>query len=226
MKMNQRKSFLFYLNWEDQLSLLDDHQHRIFIKNLINYHRGEEVILSTDIEKMLWLGILPALEVNTSKWENSAEKSRENGKSGGRPPKQKETQQVNEEPKKPVNSEFLINNSKILNENIKEEMEKYENDNSKVRINNDKTELPVTGSLEKNKLSGGVHIGEFYRNKIEELEQDLKYSYPYYPNLLQYANPTEIKNLWTYVNKDDKEIITRKLTELMQTRYDYRGKYD
>lgn len=226
MKMNQRKNFLFYLNWEDQLSLLDDHQHRIFIKNLINYHRGEEVILSTDIEKMLWLGILPALEVNTSKWVNSAEKSRENGKSGGRPPKQKETQQVNDEPKKPVNSKNLIENSKILNGNIEEEIENYENDNSKVRIQNDKTELPVPGSLEKNKLSSGVGIGEYYRNKIEELEQDLKYSYPHYPNLLKYANPIEIKNLWGYVNKDERDIITQKLTELMKTRYAYSGSYD
>lgn len=88
---------------------------------------------------------------------------------------------------------MLIKNSKILTENIKEGNDKYENVNSKVIEQNVNIELTDLGSLENNKLSTGVSLGEFHRNKIKEIEEDLKSSYPQYPNLLGYANPTEIK---------------------------------
>ena len=78
----ERKSFVFYLNWKDQIAELDDQELRRFINNLINYHQGEEVALETKIDRIIWQGILPALKVNDEKYVNKFEANRENGKYG------------------------------------------------------------------------------------------------------------------------------------------------
>ncbi len=143
---------MFYLNWERQIEELPDETVVRFMKNLIKYHSGREVELPSIVDKVLWFGVLPGLDVNIDKWNDRAERSRENGKLGGRPPKiehtlktkqvtlepkkPEQTRQVNLEPKKPVNSEKEIDNSKMTKDNRKDLMVKSEkmNDNVTVEI--------------------------------------------------------------------------------------------
>ena len=64
---------MFYLSWETQLDVLSDKEHRRFINNLIKWHQNEDVELKSKFDKLVWNGILPALEVNNDKWNAKAE---------------------------------------------------------------------------------------------------------------------------------------------------------
>ena len=85
MKIDGKLSFMFYLNWKDQIDELDDQELRRLINNLISYHNGEEVVLETKIYKLVWQGILPGLQANEAKYAKRGEENRENGKLGGAP---------------------------------------------------------------------------------------------------------------------------------------------
>jgi hypothetical protein len=142
--MTTKKSFMFYHNWDEQIDLMTEAELRNFIKNLIRYDKGEDVILNTKEEKLCWLGIVSGLEINKQKWITKSE----NGKLGGAPVGNKnaikEKQPLDEKSssdvsdqeknnlKQPkttetsVNSKQLIENSKLETENRKEETEKRE----------------------------------------------------------------------------------------------------
>lgn len=116
---------MFYLSWQTQLEVLSDKELRRFINNLIAWHEGKEVDLKSKADSLIWNGVLPALKVNDDKWQTSADRSRENGKLGGRPPKET-TQKTQRVILKPDNSKLLngnskevIDNSEMLKENRK-----------------------------------------------------------------------------------------------------------
>ena len=138
MKEN-KKSFLFYQSWKTQIDILDDSELRKFINNLLSYHDGGEVVLESKEDKLLWNGVLPALEVNNLKYQKTIERNRENGKKGGRPKKvaaesekpngfienPNETDGFIEKPKKPDNSKKIIDNSKREIDNSKKKIILY-----------------------------------------------------------------------------------------------------
>jgi len=135
---------MFYHNWDEQIELMTDAELRNFIKNLIRYDKGEDVILNTKEEKLCWLGIVSALEINKQKWMTKSE----NGKLGGapignrnaikekQPLDEKSSSGISDQEKTPlkqpkttetsVNSKQLIDNSKLETENRKEKTEKSE----------------------------------------------------------------------------------------------------
>jgi len=147
--MEERKSFMFYLSWKDQVDEMDDKELRTFITNLIKWHKDESVELPTKIDKLIWSGILPSLEVNDKKWKQRAKSSINNGKLGGRPPKQQNPVGLSdnlenpvgylglnnnpenpvgylgylEKPRKPVKSKELIDDSRELIEDSRELIE-------------------------------------------------------------------------------------------------------
>jgi len=144
--MEERKSFMFYLSWKDQVDEMDDKELRTFITNLIKWHKDESVELPTKIDKLIWSGILPSLEVNDKKWKQRAKSSINNGKLGGRPPKQQNPVGLSdnlenpvglsdnlenpvgnlgylEKPRKPVKSKELIVDSKKLIDDSRELIE-------------------------------------------------------------------------------------------------------
>jgi hypothetical protein len=165
-----RKNFQFYLNWRSQIDLLDDHELRRFINNLINWHEDLDVELITTADKLVWNGVLPGLKVNDAKWKEKAEKSRENGRSGGRPKSSldaaSKTQQVFQ---KPVNSKELTDNRKELIDNREELTDNIEelnlsnnkfieniiNDSQPVNIN---LNAAINPSVEKNKIIPDKYI--------------------------------------------------------------------
>ena len=185
----EQKSFLFYLSWKDQIDDLDDQELRRLINNLIKYHSGEEVDLQTKTDRLVWNGILPALESNQDKYEKRVQANRENGKLGGAPKgnqnasKEKTTQttQFNpEQPKQPdkremtnENREQINDKSKMETENRKEVNENREqtNDNNKKESENGKTKIQVEvpyysgSSSNTSKTNSGMSIYEYKKQR-------------------------------------------------------------
>ena len=138
-------SFLFYLNWKDQIMDLEDEEFRRFINNLINFHLGEEVVLITKIDRILWHGVLPGLQANQRKYIEKVEASSENGKLGGAPKenqnarKHKTTQnKLNKVIRD--NSKKVSNKSEEENENRKMETENWQQSNVESQMKNEKSE--------------------------------------------------------------------------------------
>ena len=73
MEINEKKAFMFYLNWVDLIEEFDDQELRRFINNLVKYHQGEEVVLETKTDRLVWHVILPALQVNEAKYKKKVE---------------------------------------------------------------------------------------------------------------------------------------------------------
>jgi len=106
------------------MNMMNDEQVRRFINNLCNYSEGKEVELPTELEKALWIGILPSLKINDAKYEKVVERNRKNGQLGGAPlgnqnARKDETTQNN--PNNPISDkrEVIIDNSKVVNDNCK-----------------------------------------------------------------------------------------------------------
>ena len=199
---------MFYLTWKSQLDVLSDKELRRFVNNLILWHSGEEIELKTKSDLLVWNGILPALEVNEVKWNSRAESSKENGKQGGRPPKSHKTQQVIDEPKKPVNSKELNVDSKL-------ETVDGGQSNADRKLGN----VIDIGNT-------GMSQGSYFRNKIEKLTNEILETYPQYSFLLDMANPTGIKELKNHID-DKKELdkISSILKVLAESNKIYKGSY-
>lgn len=67
------------------MEMMNDEQVRRFVYNLCNYTEGKKIDLPTDIEKALWIGIVPSLKINAEKYEMKVKINQENGKKGGAP---------------------------------------------------------------------------------------------------------------------------------------------
>ncbi len=151
----ETKRFLFYLDWRNQMEMMNDEQVRRFVNNLCNYTEGKKIDLPTDIEKALWIGIVPSLKINAEKYEMKVKQNQENGKKGGAPlgntnaKKEKDTNEeianVSSEDKKTTqttqnNPNNLIRdnwqeesgNRKVVNENWE-----LETENCKTKVDND-----------------------------------------------------------------------------------------
>lgn len=212
---------MFYLTWKSQLDVLSDKELRRFINNLIMWHNGQEIELKTKSDQLVWNGILPALEVNDEKWNSRAESSRENGKKGGRPSKYPKTQQVINEPEKPVNSKKLNVDSKLEIVDCEELIE-----NSKMET------VDSIHSIEKSQCENRIGVtgesqGSYFRNKIKKITNEIEELFPQYPFLIDMANPTGIKELRNHIDdKKDLDKISNLLNNLAESKKYYRGSYE
>ena len=80
-----KKSILIYADWEEDIKMMDPSEVQNFMLNIFRNSRGEAAYLPTKHEKMHWLQIERILNINKEKYELRAERSRQNGASGGRP---------------------------------------------------------------------------------------------------------------------------------------------
>ena len=190
--MSDKKGFLFYYNWEDQLLKMNFEERWSFIHNLIKFHTEREITFVSEKEEMAWIGILPALKINIEKYEQRAERSRENGKKhvGNKSTNQiskQITQQVILEPKEPDNSKYLIDNIKEIIDNSKQEIKNRELtiENNKLEIETRNNELTLFEKLNSipnwedklsNNGSGWIidELMKLYRITGEELNEIVK----------------------------------------------------
>ena len=104
-KMAERKSFMVYLDWEDECSDLTDEEQIQLVHAAFQYVRnGEEPTFSERAVRIAWIHIKKSLDMDADRYEAKCEQNRINGKKGGRP-KKEETEKANgffKNPKKPI----------------------------------------------------------------------------------------------------------------------------
>ena len=83
--MNERKSFLLYLDYEEHLLLLDDSQRGRLFSALFVYARTGEKPKLTGAEGMAFSFISSQMDRDNEKWQAIRDKKVQNGKRGGRP---------------------------------------------------------------------------------------------------------------------------------------------
>ena len=174
----EKKRFLFYLDWRTQMSMMTDQQVRRFIINLCNFTEGKEIDLPTDIEKALWIGVVPSLKINQEKYDKKVENNRSNGQKGGRPksidnPDGFPGNQINPDgfpdnpdnpdgfPDNPDNPDGfphnpknpIRDNSKEINENRQELTENWKEKNGNSELENGNRKLEIDNWQELNEKS-------------------------------------------------------------------------
>lgn len=114
-----KKSIVIYSDWIDKFEILSDEEAGKLIKHFFRYVNDKNPTAPDRITELSFIDIKATLKRDLVKWEKRAERSRENGKLGGRPKTQenqeepKETQQVILKPRKPdsVNVSVNVNNN-------------------------------------------------------------------------------------------------------------------
>ena len=109
---NGKKSFVLYCDQRGLFDKLPDEIAGKLIKHIFSYVNDEHPESQDMLIEIAFESIKTQLKRDLKKWESRAEASRTNGLKGGRPKKPKETyktQQVNSEPRKPVNDNVNVN---------------------------------------------------------------------------------------------------------------------
>lgn len=75
----EKKSFVFYVSWNEAIKKMDEKQIRLFINNLCNYAEGQPVTFDGLVDEIIWSQVKPLLDHN----ENKRQRRIEGGKKGG-----------------------------------------------------------------------------------------------------------------------------------------------
>jgi hypothetical protein len=158
----ERNRFLFYLDWKNQMDMMTDEQVRRFVYNLCNYTEGKKVDLPTDIEKALWIGVVPSMRINQEKYEKKVQSNQENGKLGGAPIGNQNARKDKTTQNNPNN--LISDNCKLVNDKGEMIIDKREKINEKGELEKENWELEndnsntSSGILEEKKLIPGTNM--------------------------------------------------------------------
>lgn len=108
-----KKSFVAYCDWLESFEELTDEEAGKLAKHLFRYVNDLNPEPPDKITKMCFIPIKQSLKRDLVKYEERADRARENGAKGGRPKTQK-TQSVISEPKKPDSVSVSVN----VNDNV------------------------------------------------------------------------------------------------------------
>jgi hypothetical protein len=111
-----KKSFVAYCDWLESFEELTDEEAGRLAKHLFRYVNDLNPEPPDKITKMCFIPIKQSLKRDLVKYEERADRARENGAKGGRPKTQK-TQSVISEPKKPDSVSVNVND----NVNVKDD---------------------------------------------------------------------------------------------------------
>lgn len=105
-----KKSFIFYCDWIDTFQQLPDDKAGELIKFILSYVNDENPKTDDVLINAVFAQFKNTLKRDLQKWEDRAQKNRENGKKGGRPKKNpKKPTGLNENPEKPVSVSDSVN---------------------------------------------------------------------------------------------------------------------
>ena len=107
-----KKSFVAYCDWLESFEELTDEEAGKLAKHLFRYVNDLNPEPPDKITKMCFIPIKQSLKRDLVKYEERADRARENGAKGGRPKTQK-TQSVISEPKKPDSVSVSVNDISI-----------------------------------------------------------------------------------------------------------------
>lgn len=106
-----KETFIIRTEWFEAIAELEDPDQAIILRNLFNFHNGNDNLINLNNlnVKLVWKLIEPNLLRNIDSYDRRRETSADNGKKGGRPPKEEnkpnnnlnkpiETQQETKEP--------------------------------------------------------------------------------------------------------------------------------
>ena len=102
-----KKSVLLYCDLIHTIEKMDNETAGQFFKHYLRYINDKHPETDNPLVDITFESVKQNLKRDLKKWEVRAEKSRENGKKGGRP-KTQETQQVISEPRKPVTDTVTV----------------------------------------------------------------------------------------------------------------------
>lgn len=97
-----KKSVLLYCDIIHTIEKMDNETAGLFFKHYLRYINDLKPKTDNQIIDITFESVKQNLKRDLIKWEERAERSRNNGSLGGRPLKTQETQRVISEPKKPV----------------------------------------------------------------------------------------------------------------------------
>ena len=108
-----KKGIIVYADWLKKFEALEDDEAGKLIKHFFRFVNDLNPKAPDRITELSFIDIEQSLKRDLVKWENKANRSRENGKLGGRPVKQEPTitQQVILEPKEPVSVSVNVSDS-------------------------------------------------------------------------------------------------------------------
>lgn len=109
-----KKSFVAYCDWLESFEELTDEEAGKLAKHLFRYVNDLNPEAPDKITKMCFIPIKQSLKRDLVKYEERADRARENGAKGGRPKTQK-TQSVISEPKKPDSVSVSVNVNDSVN---------------------------------------------------------------------------------------------------------------
>ena len=112
-----KKSFVAYCDWLESFEELTDEEAGRLAKHLFRYVNDLNPEAPDKITKMCFIPIKQSLKRDLVKYEERADRARENGAKGGRPKTQK-TQSVISEPKKPDSVNVSVNVNDNVNANV------------------------------------------------------------------------------------------------------------
>ncbi len=119
-----KKSVLLYCDLIHTIEKMSDEQAGKFFKHYLRYINDKDPKTDDVLIDITFESVKQNLKRDLKKWETRAEKSRENGKLGGRP-KQKETQETQQvilKPKKPVTDTVNVTVKDINKDDSKESL--------------------------------------------------------------------------------------------------------
>lgn len=114
--MKQKSSFLIYHEYREPLKLLTDEQRGRLLMALIDYSESGVVPELDGISMMAFSFIQSQIDRDSKKYENRCSSNRENGKKGGRPKKENDSE---ENPKNPLGFEEIEKKTKNPKKPIK-----------------------------------------------------------------------------------------------------------
>lgn len=118
-----KKGIIIYADWLKKFEALEDDEAGRLIKHFFRFVNDLNPKAPDRITELSFIDIEQSLKRDLVKWENKANRSRENGKLGGRPVKEEPTitQQVILEPKEPVSVSVSDNVSVSVSERVNTE---------------------------------------------------------------------------------------------------------
>ena len=132
-----KKSFVLYADLLTSVDHLTDEELGKLFRHTLQYVNDLNPVMEDRLLLTAWKPIQQSLKRDLKKYEERAERSRENGKLGGRPKTQK-TQQVFLKPRKPDSDSVSVSVNDIKEKNNKKEIVPHWND-----------EIGVDGHLKK-----------------------------------------------------------------------------
>ena len=123
-----KKGFILYADQKELFEQLSDMKAGILIKHIFKYVNDENPISKDMIINLAFTPIKQQLKRDLKKFESRAQRSRENGKAGGRPKNPEEPKEPSgfsrlpKEPKKPdtVNDTVTVNVNDTVTDNVNE----------------------------------------------------------------------------------------------------------